>query len=219
MPLVVAAQASGYLQGEALPAGARLIDRIIAVVDDDPILWSDLERAIELELYEPRAGESRQMLERRLLDSLIEQRLRLHELDRYGAAEIEVTQVDAEIAALEERLGGPEALEQRLAELQITRRGLEALFVRQLKILRFVEERLGPRVFVDLEAIEAYYDGEFAERLAAVSDPDSPVVVPPLADVREQIRAVLRERYLNEEIDKWTQELRRAADVVDFLEE
>ena len=36
--------------------------------------------------------------------------------------------------------------------------------------------------------------------------------------MREQIRAVLREQLLNEEIERWTEELRRDADVVDLLD-
>jgi hypothetical protein len=37
--------------------------------------------------------------------------------------------------------------------------------------------------------------------------------VPPLDEVRDQIRAVLKEQRLNEELAKWTEELRRAADI------
>ena len=36
--------------------------------------------------------------------------------------------------------------------------------------------------------------------------------------MREQIRAVLREQRLNDEIAAWTEELRRDADVVDYFD-
>ena len=42
--------------------------------------------------------------------------------------------------------------------------------------------------------------------------------VPDIGEVREQIRAVLREERLNEEIDRWTAELRLRSDIVDNLE-
>jgi hypothetical protein len=42
--------------------------------------------------------------------------------------------------------------------------------------------------------------------------------LPPLDDVREQIRAVLREQRLLEEIERWTADLRRHADVIDHFE-
>ena len=42
--------------------------------------------------------------------------------------------------------------------------------------------------------------------------------VPPLDDVREQIREVLRQQRLNEELQRWTAELRRSADVEDYFD-
>jgi hypothetical protein len=37
--------------------------------------------------------------------------------------------------------------------------------------------------------------------------------------VREEIRAVLREMRLNEEIERWTEELRQEADIVDYFDD
>jgi len=36
--------------------------------------------------------------------------------------------------------------------------------------------------------------------------------------VREKIREVLREQRLNEEIERWTEELRREADIEDYFD-
>ncbi len=42
--------------------------------------------------------------------------------------------------------------------------------------------------------------------------------VPPVAEIREDIRGLLREQRLNEEIELWTEELRLAADIEDYFE-
>ncbi len=42
--------------------------------------------------------------------------------------------------------------------------------------------------------------------------------VPPVEEVREELRQVLRERRLNEEIERWTEELRQEADLVDHFD-
>jgi len=42
--------------------------------------------------------------------------------------------------------------------------------------------------------------------------------VPPLAEVRERILGLLREQRLNEEIEKWSEELRQKADVASFFD-
>lgn len=188
-------------------------DRILAVVDDDPILASDVERAVVLGLLEAAPGEEATALRRRALDSLIEQRLRFHEIDRFGFAQVPVEEVEAQYAAVEQRLGGPAALEAALGEVDLDPQGLRQLLSHQLMVLVYVEERLGPRVFVSLDDIQAYYDRELAAEMAGRGEP-----LPPLEEVREAIRALLKERRLDDEIVRWTSELRARADVLDYFE-
>ncbi len=90
---------------------------------------------------------------------------------------------------------------------------LRQLVTRQLLVLNYVEERLGPRVFVTPEDTQAYYDRTLAAAAARHGEPP-----PPLDEVREQIRELLRQQKLNEEIDRWTEELRRQADVANYFD-
>ena len=88
---------------------------------------------------------------------------------------------------------------------------MKQLVARQLMVVTYVEERLGPRVFVGIDDITAYYDGVLTAEMAATGQP-----LPPLQGVREQIREVLKQQRLNEEIDRWTEELRQQADIEDY---
>ncbi len=189
------------------------IDRVIAVVDEDPILASDLERAIRLGLIERAAGESDAALDRRALDRLIEDRLRQHEVGRFGYDAVPVEEADRQVAAVAARFASPAAFAAELERLGLDEQGLRQLLARQLAALAFVEERLGPRVFVGVEEIRRHYQEKLVPELAARGE-----TAPPLEEVRESIRAVLRELRLNEEIERWTEELRREADVVDLLD-
>jgi peptidyl-prolyl cis-trans isomerase SurA len=200
--------------GDAVMAqDARLADRILAVVDGDPVLESDVERAIALGLVEPGTGEGDRELRRRILDGLIEQRLRVHEVDRYGFGQVPVELIDEQVAAIRARFATPEDLDQRLARLGMTKEGLAQLVAQQLQVLIYVDELLGARVFVGLEEIEAHYQRVLVPQLRQTGQP-----VPPLEDVREQIREVLRQQRLNEELDTWTTDLRRKADVQDYFD-
>lgn len=195
------------------PPPAQLVDRVVAVVDEDPILASDVERVIALGQLEPRGGEAAQQLRRRALDLLIEQRLRFHEIERFGFETVSVPAVEAQVERLRSRYPDEETFLAVLGELGLDLKGLRQLLARQLSTVAYVEERLGPRVFVGLEEIRRYYDESFAPDLRARGE-----AVPPLDEVREQIRAVVKEKRLNEEVVRWTEELRRAADVVDLLD-
>jgi len=77
-----------------------LVDRIVAVVDDVPILASDVRRLIELGLAQPREGEGRRPFERRVLDDLIDQRLRLAEVDRFGTSRVSDEEIERAIARI-----------------------------------------------------------------------------------------------------------------------
>src|SRR5690606_25304528 len=150
---------------------------------------------------------------RRVLDGLIEQRLRLHEIGRFGFEDASFEDVETQFAALRGQFADDAALAVELERLGLTENDVRQLLSRQLAVLGYVEERLGPRVLVDADEIRRYYDEELAPRMAAESAP-----LPPIDEVREAIRAVLRERELNLEIERWTAELRAAADVVDLFD-
>jgi len=193
--------------------GATLRDRIVAVVDGDPILDSDIDRALVLSGVARAAGESEREQRRAVLDRLVEERLRIHEVERYGFEQVPVELIGKQVEAIRARFPSEEAFRRRLQELGMQIEGLEQLVAQQLQVLVYVDELLGARVFVGLEEIEAYYQRTLVPQLQAGGKP-----VTPLDDVREQIREVLRQQRLNEELVRWTTELRRRADVEDSFD-
>jgi len=224
--IVAVIAASGAASGAALGAGSRaeeepagaapvaeLVDRIVAVVDEDPILASALDRAIGLGLVSQGADESDLVFRRRVLDQMLAERLRAHEVDRFGFTEISLAQVDRAVAALESGFADHRAFEERLSEFGLTMDDIRQIVARQVMVLTYVDERLGPRVFVSLDDIREYYDSVLTPEMKSTGQS-----VPDLDRVREEIRDVLREQRLNEEIERWTEELRREADIEDYFD-
>lgn len=203
----------GLVALPARPAAPQLVDRILAVVDEDPILASEVDQAVGLGVIERQAGESDEGLRRRGLDRLIEQRLRFHEVDRFGLTQVPVELIEGHFQEIRGRFPSPEAFAERLRELGLDLEAVRQLVARQLMVLTFVEERLGPRIFVAADEIRAYYEQTLVPELRTRR-----AAVPPIEEVRETIRALLKERRLNEEIERWTEELRRAADVSDHFD-
>lgn len=213
--IALASPALGGAAGAA-PGQAVLVDRVVAVVDEDPILDSDIERVVRLGLLPAIAGESVGERRRRALDLAIEQKLRLHEVDRFGFEETPLALVDRQIEETRSRFASEVEFRAELARLGLDEGSLRQLLARQLAVLAYVEERLGPRVFVSVDDIGRYYNEELLPELARTGTPAAEI--PALESVRESIRAVLRERRLNDEIDRWTADLRGKADVVDYLD-
>jgi hypothetical protein len=193
--------------------GPELLDRVVALVDEDPILLSDLERAVALRYVAPEAGESEASRRRRALDALIEWRLRLHEIARFGFEQAPLDEVERQLERLRARYPSDAAWRAELARLGLDEAQVRQILARQLAVLEYVEQRLGPRVFVNADEIQSHYEEDLVPRLRARGDP-----VPPIEEVREAIRSVLREQKFDAELERWTRELRREADVVDLLE-
>jgi peptidyl-prolyl cis-trans isomerase SurA len=212
---LLACLSSAHAAPAASPAPSELTlrDRIVAVVDGDPILQSDIDRALVLTAPARTAGESDRDQRRRTLDGLIEERLRIHEVERYGFEQVPVEMITKQVDMIRGRFPSDEAFRANLASLGLTLEGLQQLVAQQLQVYVYVDELLGARVFVGLEEIGAYYQRTLVPQLQASGKP-----VPPLDEVREQIREVLRQQRLNEELASWTAELRRRADVVDYFD-
>jgi len=191
----------------------HLEDRILAVVDEDPILASDVERVIRLELARPDEGEDEEGFRGRVLRDLIEQRLRFHEVDRFGLLQVPVSEIEAGTEEIRSRFSTEEAFQRSLAELRMSEQDLRQLVARQLTILAFVDERLGARVFVGLEEIQRYYDDELVPALRQRQE-----LVPPIEDVREMIRILLREQRMLAETRRWTEELAARADIINYFD-
>ncbi len=94
----VRAQAAPPTTSQTPSSGSELVDRVLAVVDADPILLSDISRVVELGQVERRDGEEERAYRRRVLDTLIEQRLRFHEVERFGFGDVPLEEVEAQFA-------------------------------------------------------------------------------------------------------------------------
>jgi len=188
---------------------ATLQDRVLAVVDEDPVLASDVERAVRLGLEQPRPGETDERFRRRVLDALIDQRLQFHEIDRFNFEQVPVDDIQKRVADIRSRFPDEAAFQKALKEVGLDPRTLRQLVARQLLVLTYVDERLGARVFVGPDELNRYYREVLTPEMQKRGQPP-----PPLEDVREDIRETLKQQKMTQEMAKWTQELRNKADVV-----
>jgi peptidyl-prolyl cis-trans isomerase SurA len=192
------------------PSGKTVLqDRVLAVVDEDPILASDVERAIRLGLEQPRPGETDKDFRRRVLDALIDQRLQFHEVDRFNFEQVPVDEIQKRVDEIRLRFPDPGSFEKALKEVGLDLKGLRQLVARQLLVVTYVDERLGSRVFVGPDDISRYYRDVLTPEMRKRGQPP-----PPLDDVREEVRETLKQQKMTQEMASWTRELREKADTV-----
>lgn len=193
-------------------ARAVVLDRIAAVVGDDVVLESEIRKLTGIGAIPRGAGESEADYRERVLSARVVDVLREQQLRKTGGIEPRREEVEARVAALEARVEKErgEPLDAILARAGATREELAAFVKRGMALESFVKERLSPGIRTTDAELRAYYDGPFREEART----KGLAALPPYEDVAEQIREVVREKKLNAEIERWTEELRAGTRVL-----
>lgn len=189
------------------PATAVTVDRIAAVVDRQVITVSEITQMADIRFF-PRASKSEDDHRRDVLDALIAQALRYRDVERFGAQDIPKDTLEARLIEIRSRFGSEEEFLAAVARAELTLDEVRALAKRQLQVEAYIEERFAPLVFVSGEEVEEYYRGPWTQQRR-----ERGLAVPPLAQVLEEIRSAARSARLQDEIGKWTTQLRARANV------
>lgn len=191
------------------PAGAqdpepRLVDRIVAIVDEEAILQSDLDREVELyKLEKEYAGEaitaSSSEVRREMLDRLIESKLIIaaaKQADMTVDAEAIEESVQQKIDQFIEHFGSLEALRSELNRSGMTLEDYRARMKAQLQDQQYLRLVVGKFIRPNIEVLENevrdYYLAHLDEMPA---EPDSLTIanilvpVQPSVEVRQRIQA------------------------------
>ena len=169
---------------EAAPR-KRVVERVLAVVDERPLLLSEV-RAIE---------EVRGLGRAQALDASIDERLMHEEAVRLPQAAVSDAEAERALQALVETRP---ALETRVPRAELRR-----LIRRQAAILRYVEFRFRPQVRIREEELRAAWNEDYR------GEPEGP----PVEEAAPALRARLERRALDQRIEEWVRDLRSRAEV------
>lgn len=186
----------------------EIIDRVAATIDRQVLTVSEIDQMVTIRFFPRREGVSDDEHRREVLEALIAQALRFRDVERFGAQEIPKDSIEARMKEIEGRFPSAEAFADAMRRAELTPDEVRALVKRQLQVEAHIEAIFAPVVVVLSDEIEAYYRGPWREQRRERGLP-----VPPLAEVREEIRALLKSSRLQQEIETWTAQLRARANV------
>lgn len=187
------------LSAPGLVAAQRVVDRIVARVEDDILCLSELR---ELGQFQQLAGGQAES-DGKLLDRLVDQWIVKTEADGARFPLPSDADVDRHIEHLQKQFASPEALESRLRESGLMMPQLRRIVAEQLYLTRYLDYKFRPAVQIEQAEIEKYYRETLLPQLAARGE-----AAPPLDTVEERVREVLVERGINELADRWLEESR-----------
>lgn len=182
----------------AAAAAQQVVDRVVARVEGDILCESEV---LELGRYQ-QLLEGREEAASRRLDRLIDQWIVRTEAETALFPRPSAADVDAELSRLRASFAADE-YRKRLAASGLGEADLRRMVAGQLYLTRYLDSRFRAAAQVEPAALEAYYREELVPRLEKAGSP-----VPPLREVRGQIREILVSRGISQQAERWLEESR-----------
>lgn len=190
-------------------AAAVEVERVLALVNGVPILQSDVDLAEVAALVPRQPGESDAGYHKAIVDALVDLELRWQDLEAAAISSRVPVDMDAAWRATQKRVGGEEELRRRLAGIGLDEAAVRGLVRRAAIVEAYVSTRFGPFVRPTAQEVEKTWQDELVPKLRAAGKP-----VVDLAEVKAQVEALLRERKLTAEVERWTSDLAKRAEIV-----
>lgn len=184
---------------------AQSVDRIVATVNRQPILASDLDDEAHFEALQqgkaPGAldAERRGVLGRVIQRELICQQMPATFEPTKEAIDAQVNELRAQFPAVKDDAQWNELLN----SYEFTPQSIRDFVTLQLKVVHFLDLRLRPTVRVDREEVGDYYSNKLVPQLKAAG-----AAIDPLEKVRTQIEEVLMQQKMSDVFNAWIANLR-----------
>jgi hypothetical protein len=190
-----------------LPCAAEVVDRMVAVVNKQVILQSELEQTVHVEfllqgklLNKLTSAEQQSVLEQLIDRDLLEQQI-MHPATLDPSAE----ELAARMREVRAQLGAADndRWKALLAAYGVTEQDVEEQIISQIRILKFVDRRFRALAQIDRTAVNAYYQEKLLPQLRKQG-----ASLPPLNEVAPKIEKILAEQRMDELMSSWLQTLR-----------
>jgi len=191
----------------------QVVDRIVAVVNRQVILESQLEQSAQIQfLLEGKSLDKLTSSDKQVvLDQLIDRALLEQQIVNNSMLDPGPDEVAARLHELRSQISGADKDDQwktMLSTYGVTERDLEMQVIEQLRVLRFIDLRFRALAHADRTAVATYYQEKFLPELRKRAAPQ-----PPLSEVSGKIEKILTEQRIDELLTTWLQALRSQAQI------
>lgn len=198
---------------QSQPGAPIVLDRVVAVVNNQAILASDLENEIHLSVLEPGAKPGIHETQRDALQRLISRALIQQQMSEEGAftAPIKPSEIAERLQVLRREL--PECTrfkcltdsgwEEFLHSHDLTLDEVNDYLRNRLAILHFIELRFRQGIRISREEVETYYRDMLVPQYGPGETP------PPVDQVAPRIEEILLQQRVNALFSDWLDNLRK----------
>lgn len=188
----------------------EVIDRIVAHVENDVVLLSDIRMLARYQLLVDGRSES----DGAILDRLIDQWIVRNEAAAARTPQPSDADIDRGLRRLERSFASTEDYQARRKLAGLTEDDVRHITADQLYLDSYLDSRFRPSVQVDEPAIEKFYENAVVPRAKARGQN------PPTLDAaHDYIQEALVQQGINEQADRWLKETHGRVHVTKMLEE
>jgi site-specific recombinase len=188
----------------------EVVDRIVARIENDVILLSDMRELSHYQMFVDGKSES----DEKLLDRLTDQWIVRNEATVSRITQPSDEDVNRSLARLRRSFSSQEEFEERRKQSGLSEEDLRRLTKSQLYLSNYLDSRFRSVIQIDDKEIENFYQTIVIPR--AQSRGQSP---PTLEAARDFIQEALVQRAINEQADRWLKESRTRVRVENLLQE
>lgn len=202
--------AMGLLVVAGWAVAQEVVDRIVARVDTDIILLSDVRTLAKYQSLLDEKSES----DAQILDRLIDQWIVRNEAKAALFPQPSDADVQRSLERLQRSFSSPEAFEERKKQAGLSDEELLRLLRSQLYLSNYLDSRFRSATHVEEQEIEEFYKTRLVPR--AESRGQTP---PTLDAARPFIQEALVQKAINDQADRWLKESRGRLKVENLLDE
>ena len=210
IPLTSLAAVALLLVATPWLAAQQLLDRMVARVENDIILLSDVRELSRYQQFVDGKAES----DKEILDRLIDQWIVRNEAKAALFPQPSEEDIDRSLRRLKRSFSSPEAFEERKKQSGLSDEDILHMLKSQLYLSNYLDTRFRPSIQIDEPAIEDYYKTRVVPR--AESRGQTP---PTIEAAHDFIQEALVQRAINVQADKWLKESRTRVRVDNLLGE
>jgi hypothetical protein len=177
----------------------EVVDRMVARVENDVILLSDMRDLGHYQILMDGKSES----DGKLLDLLIDEWIVRNEATVSRIAQPSEEDVDKSIARLKRSFSSPEEFEERRIQSGLSEQALRRMTRSQIYLSNYLDTRFRAAIQIDDKDVEDFYKTRVVPR--AESRGQTP---PTLEAAHDYIQEVLVQQAINEQAEKWLKESR-----------
>jgi hypothetical protein len=208
--ITLAVMLIGLFQAPGRVRAQEVIDRIVARVETDIILLSDVRQLSRYQTFLDGKPQS----DADILNRLIDQWIVRSEASVARFPQPADEDVNRSIERLKRSFSSPEEFQARQQQAGITDDEIRRFVRAQLYLSNYLDTRFRPAIQIDENAIEDFYKSRVVPR--AESRKQTP---PTLENARDFIQEALVQRAINEQADRWLKESRTRVRVEIMLDE